>query len=289
MPVKSFLFKICFIVIGLFGGASWALELSHQEILLKYEAIEEKSPETKLGLDAAQRKNLLQEVANHPVVALDQLGKYDPPPAEIGFCFGRAMAAHLLARKKGVSRDGIRKLFIAGDMKPNPNQRWRFHVTTLVRDEKGEKWYSIDPVVQALGNPDPLLPKDWLKAAKNAFDPNQTTKNYITETDSILADMREVPSAIQLENNERIIEVNFNPNRPGFEREVEISELGDYPVFRLDEMAQEKYFIQVHERLATDSFDFFGLAVKILTPTQVIDRAYDFHGYFSDLLASLSQ
>ncbi len=279
-------FRIVFSVLFLLVQVAFALD--QQEIQRRYDDIEMRSPETKIGLNLAERKALLEEVAHHPVASLAKLDKYDPPPGQIGFCYGRAMAAHLLARKKGVARDGILKLFVAGDMTPGPGERWRFHVTTLVRGEDGKHWYSIDPVIQTLGNPDPLLPKDWLAAAKKEFDPKKTTKNYVTTTESIMVDMRVVPSTLASENNERIIEVNFNPERPGFELEREVADLADFKVYRLDSDAQAKYFIKRQEAKAEDDFNFLGIAVKILLPDKVIDRAYDYHGYFSDLLTSLS-
>jgi len=273
--------------LALFLIAASAFGLDQKEIQQRYDDIELRGPETKIGLTREERKALLQEVANHPVASLAKLNHYDPPPGEIGFCFGRSTTAHLLARKKGVARDGIVKLFIAGDMTPGPNQRWRFHVTTLVRDENGQNWYSIDPVIAGLGHPEPLLPKDWITAARKAFDPKLTTKNYITDSDSIMVDMREVPAVLAVENNERIIEVNFNPNRPGFEPERVVGELG-FPVYRVDADAAAKYFIKRQEAKVEDDFDFLGLNVKILTATNVIERKYNFNGYFSDLLTSLS-
>jgi len=268
--------------------AQAALALDQTEIQNRYDDIELRSPETKVGLSREERKALLDEVAAHPVASLAQVGKYDPPPGEIGFCFGRSTTAHLLARKKGVARNGILKLFIAGDMTPGPNQRWRFHVTTLVRDELGQNWYSIDPVIQGLGHPEPLLPKDWIKAARQAFDPKLTTKNYITTSESIMVDMREVPAVVEVENNERIIEVNFNPDRAGFELEREVGELGEFKVYRVDADAQGKYFIKRQEAKVEDDFSFIGLSVKIITPTQVIPREYNYNGYFSDLLTSMA-
>ncbi len=277
------LFFFAFTVLG-----QAALGLDQKEIQNRYDDLELRSPETKVGLTLEERKVLLDQVTNHPVASLAQLNKYDPPPGEIGFCFGRSTTAHLLARKMGVARDGIVKLFVAGDMTPGPNQRWRFHVTTLVRDETGQNWYSIDPVIAGLGHPEPLLPKDWIQAARKAFDPKLTTKNYITASDAIMVDMREVPATVAVENNERIIEVNFNPERPGFELEREVGSLGEYKVYRVDNDAAAKYFIMRQEAKAEDDFNFLGLSIKIITPTQVIPRDYHFAGYFSDLLTSLT-
>lgn len=162
-------------------------------------------------------------------------------------------------------------------------------VTTLVRDETGQNWYSIDPVIAGLGNPEPLLPKDWIAAAWRAFDPKLTTKNYITGTDSIMVDMHEVPSVLAMENNERIIEVNCNPDRPGIVPEHEVGELGAFKVYHVDNDAQAKYFIMRQGPKAEDDFDFLGLKVKILTATNVIQRNYNFNGYVSDLLISLTE
>ncbi len=278
-----------FFILSILVVAQSAWGLDQKEIQQRYDDIELRSPETKIGMSRDERIALLKEVTDHPVASLEKLSKYDPPPGEIGFCYGRAMTAHLLARKHGVARNGILKLFVAGDMTPGPNRRWRFHVTTLVRDETGQKWYSIDPVVASLGNPDPLLPNQWLAAAKAEFDPTATTKNYVTSTESIMVDMREIPSTLAMENNERIIEVKFNPDRPGFTPETEVGELGSYPVYRLDADAQAKYFIKRHELTEADDFNFLGISVKILTPTQVISRVYDYRAYFSDLMESMGQ
>ena len=62
------------------------------------------------SLTAFQRQQLWTAAFRHPVAGLDdekKLAKYYPQ-GFIGFCFGRAMAAHLLARQLGLAEDSVR-------------------------------------------------------------------------------------------------------------------------------------------------------------------------------------
>lgn len=99
----------------------------------------------KQRLTFAEASDLRDAVSNNPVTKFYNSKKYDPK-GEIGFCFGRAMAAHLEALSQGVEKESIRKVFVAGTMeRPNEGITWQFHVATIVKGTKGA-WWVIDPI-----------------------------------------------------------------------------------------------------------------------------------------------
>jgi len=61
----------------------------------------------------------------------------------IGFCFGRAVGVHLLARNRNLTNQAIRKVWAVGAM-PADDITWSHHVATAVRG--AERWYVIDPL-----------------------------------------------------------------------------------------------------------------------------------------------
>jgi hypothetical protein len=96
----------------------------------------------KSGLSRAEIKNLYKELAEHPVASCKKLPKYDPK-GNIGFCFGRAVTAHILALQKGMAKEGIRKIWAVGTMQAD-NITWGHHVATMVRGAD-KKWWVLDP------------------------------------------------------------------------------------------------------------------------------------------------
>lgn len=88
-----------------------------------------------------------QNIVDHPVAALCHLPEYDPA-GDIGFCFGRAMAAHLEAMVQNIDEVHIKKVFTLGDFRNIEDgdklTTWHYHVTTAVRADDG-RWYAIDP------------------------------------------------------------------------------------------------------------------------------------------------
>lgn len=100
------------------------------------------------GLTLDQARELWNIVYQHPVTALPVPDKYDPQKRGIGFCFGRAMAAHLEAiwnDKFKLQNDRVRKLFVVGNLSAG-GKMWQFHVTTLVKSDQG-RWWAIDPIL----------------------------------------------------------------------------------------------------------------------------------------------
>lgn len=92
----------------------------------------------KASLSAEELKKLYRDTANHPVANPMYTDRY----GTAGFCFGRAMTAHLLALRMGLDKDAIRKVWIVGNLRGRDGTPWNFHVTTAVRGPDG--WYAID-------------------------------------------------------------------------------------------------------------------------------------------------
>lgn len=87
-------------------------------------------------------QTVIDSIDLHPVVGSYQSSRYEKRDTAIGFCFGRATYVDLIARRMGVQKDSIRKLWVVGPMRSGGID-WAFHVTTLIRGENGE-WLAID-------------------------------------------------------------------------------------------------------------------------------------------------
>lgn len=131
------------------------------------------SSKRKIGLDDGEMHSLFREVYDHPVAAIAKVPKYEAYQKGIGYCFGRATAAHLTALKNGVDKDSIRKIWALGDLRTG-DVNWRYHVTTAVRNKKGE-WIAIDPI---FGRPMPV--DEWYKEMKK-FDHKGNMRVFETE------------------------------------------------------------------------------------------------------------
>ncbi len=222
------------------------------------------------ALSPAQRRAVWTEAFKHPVAGLDdpaKMAKYDPAGI-IGFCFGRAMAVQLLARKLGLGSDSIRKLFVVGDLRSGNTPEWRFHVTTLVKSKDGE-WWAIDPIMGG-----PISMADWIAAVRKGWDRGHKAKFYLTGADAVLPDIRVVPDPPQ-EKGEHLIEISFEPNRQaGFSRLASV----DASLYAPDDATETKHF-----RIAGSDpspFDFTGITIN--------GGLISYNQYFVDLLAELA-
>ena len=115
-------------------------------------------PNRKATLKQAEVRSLYDKISGHPVVAMCQLQKYDPQN-RMGYCFGRATAAHVEALRTRLQKESIRKVWAVGPMRAGANI-WSYHVATFVRNAAGE-WQSIDPFI---GKPIPL--RQWMAKMK---------------------------------------------------------------------------------------------------------------------------
>lgn len=109
----------------------------------------------KVGISEADAGKLIERITQNPVAGPAKRGRYDPR-GNMGFCFGRAMTAHLLALESGVHKDSVLKLFAVGSFKTGDTS-WRYHVTTIVRGVDGD-WWTIDTVFGY-----PMRPAEWYK------------------------------------------------------------------------------------------------------------------------------
>ncbi len=101
---------------------------------------------------------LYRALDNHPVASCKHLPKYDPQ-GNIGFCFGRAAAAHLLALQLGLHKESVRKIWAVGTMYAN-DVTWGHHVATMVRGTD-KRWYVLDPEYKK------VLPlENWMREVK---------------------------------------------------------------------------------------------------------------------------
>jgi hypothetical protein len=239
--------------------------------------IDTTSPSKVEFLDAKARDLLLLDAKAHPVARLDQLNKYDPQKLT-GFCFGRAMAVHILARQRGLKPQSIKKQFIVGDLRGirAKETEWRFHLTTLVKGEGG-KWYAIDPIFPRVLTQTEWIEKtramwdEWYKESLKFKDPQ--SRIYIVSRDGVMPDIRSfVPP--ERETAEHIIELSFAPNSQiGFTRE---SSLGER-VYSLNDRATEKFFLTTSELPKENRFNFIGLGFN--------DGFFiDYNNYFQNLI-----
>lgn len=227
------------------------------------------------NLSIGEMNILFQNAVNHPVAKLskENIKKYDPDGI-IGFCFGRAMTVHLLARKMGVSSTSLKKMFVIGDLRSGKDPEWRFHVTTLVKNEKGE-WFAVDPIMKG-----PMDVRDWIKTVQKVWDSWQNgihnAKFYLVTTDAVIPDLS-VFVAPENEKGEHIIEIKFDPaTKEGFTLNPEVSE----KAYNVSLNSEKKYFSAVTEEEST-KFDF--LKVVINTTDHIV-----FNNYFVDLLTDLT-
>ncbi|MBI4677075.1 MAG: hypothetical protein HY748_05780 [Elusimicrobia bacterium] len=237
----------------------------------RYRRIVSASPSTLEGLSALQMADLWKRTYTHKIAGLDEAGKlekYDPDGI-VGFCFGRAMTAHLLARKMGLPQDHIKKLFVIGDLRSGDQPEWRFHVTTLVKGADG-RWHAIDPIMDG-----PLTADEWIVNVHEGWDRQKKAKFYLTDADAILPDITEVPD-LPKETAAKIIELAFDPEgKPGFSRWSGAGET----VYAVDHERQER-----HLRLAGSEaapFDFLQVTVN--------GQTIGYNGYFVDLLPEIER
>jgi hypothetical protein len=145
------------------------LKTPEQAVLMNQEVLREMSILSKERRANSKRKQALSKneanalfnaVSKNPVARISRNYKYDPD-SQLGFCFGRAMTAHLEALSQGVDKSAIRKVFVGGQMKAvGFDFNWQFHVATVVKNAEGG-WWVIDPIFEA-----PISVEKWYSEMK---------------------------------------------------------------------------------------------------------------------------
>lgn len=253
---------------GRSGPAGAFGDSGNDRLMRKYLEIESMSPPRFDSLTAEKRQFLFDAVANHEVAGIKMLKKYDPEGI-MGFCYGRAMASHLIACRMGLDPGSIRKIFMVGVLNYCCGKEWRFHVSTIVKGDDGS-WYAIDPTRRLKLD----TMEGWVGTIRNSWDLGKKAQLYLTSTSAITPDISIYPD-IDRETGEHIIELSFDPaKKAGF---TLCDDMG-LTLYRPDEESLHRYFLCTGS--SRDARFDFRKAVKN-------GREYSFNGYFEDLLDSI--
>lgn len=278
-PVYAVFFAVLLTATQAFGRLP-----GQAEALQTYLELSQKSPLTKDALTLEERNTLWKDTADHKIAKLSMVSHYDLK-GDIGFCFGRAMTAHLLARKAGLKPEAIRKLFIIGDLRSGDVPEWRFHVTTLVKGDDGV-FHAIDPLLRPpLGQSTSVTVPEWMDKIQGKWDKNKKARLYFVDAENVIPDMSRFGKTLEDETKERIIELSFDPiGKVGFTPFDLLASL----THELDATAQAQHYMRGEEATAEDSFNFLKLVMTVHIGPETKLREFDFNGYFLDLLEDLS-
>ncbi len=93
---------------------------------------EQRDPKYVYRLSDIEAQKFYDDFENNPIGSCSL--NYEPGGVKIGFCFGRAIIAHIEALRYGVHPSSIKKIWVVGDM-----QEWGHHVATMIKTESGWK------------------------------------------------------------------------------------------------------------------------------------------------------
>jgi hypothetical protein len=274
------------LIVALFS-TSPAFSVSIDEDLLfqKYQDLDEVQHQPQLdALSYEQIIEIYQKTATHPVTSIQSLSHYDPN-GFIGFCFGRALTVHLLARSYGLSAPKIQKLFAIGDLKSSTDLQgnWRFHVVTVLPSSNGD-WYALDPIFYVKNRGIPQTLSQWIQDIRSGWDSwhgePPKARFYLTPAETIIPDIRILFTP---EDGTKIIHLNFNPNDHQI-KELLLPEQGlPFPkdrkdtIYILEQNQLNHYFITTNETI-DERFKFFGIFIN--------NKEISYNNYFVDLLLS---
>ncbi|MDQ7826561.1 MAG: hypothetical protein RDV48_27410 [Candidatus Eremiobacteraeota bacterium] len=227
------------------------------------------SPVRCTSLNGSERKRLYDFVAGHSVARLSELKRYDPKN-KMGFCYGRAMAVQLAARRMGLSPKSIGKIFTIGRLGEGTVPEWRWHVAALVLGDDS-RWYAMEFNLAQ----EPCTMEEWIGKVHAEKDRDRKALFYLTSTDAVMPDLRVFPPIAE-ETGRRIIELSFNPaGRVGF---VPLDR-GETRIFRVYDSVLKDYFSCLGSREGK-SFDFTQVVVN--------GTPHSSNSYFDDLLKSIT-
>ncbi|MEL6546095.1 MAG: hypothetical protein AAFQ82_15815 [Myxococcota bacterium] len=233
----------------------------------RYEALQQAAGPGRNALTLDQGREILAHARTHSVASIDALKRYDPEGI-IGFCFGRSMLTHLLARQAGLSESSIKKMFIVGDLRSTDAPEWRFHVTTMVRTDQG--WMALDPLLGRI-----MTAQAWVDKIQSVWDREKKAVLYTTDAKVVVPDLsKAIP--IPEETGDTLLELSFDPRARGFAPERLSGQLRS-PVWKADSALQSRYFSSSEPSIK--GFDFNGATIN--------GNRIPYHGYFDDLFASL--
>lgn len=124
-----------------------------------------------------QAESVRKLMKNHPVVGERSIEKYDPN-GNFGFCFGRAIWAHLELLRRNVSKQSIKKVFVVGEMDDKESPLWDYHVATAVKGPD-DVWWVIDTWVNKV-----MTVEEWYNEM-NKMSTDDRLRLYVTEPNRI--------------------------------------------------------------------------------------------------------
>jgi hypothetical protein len=162
-------------LLSIFRGTKNEAALANRQVLneLNSTAIANDNPKRLSGLEKVELDELFKRIKDNPVTAICNRDKYDPKNIGIGFCFGRAIAAHIEALRMGLAKGSIKKAWAVGELNSDEGP-WRYHVTTVVRGTDGT-WWALDTLLNS-----PVTIEDWYGKMKS-FDAAGDMRLFVSE------------------------------------------------------------------------------------------------------------
>lgn len=168
------------------------------------------NPKRLPGLEKAEMDELFARIRDNPVTAICNRKKYDPKNIGIGFCFGRAIAAHIEALRMGLAKESIKKVWAVGDL-VDEEGAWSYHVTTIVRATDGT-WWAIDPLMKS------AIPVEEWYGRMQAIDTTGDMRIFITNAKRFGPGRQNKYSPQQL--NDKLYNGFFNDLMDHFQKET---------------------------------------------------------------------
>lgn len=121
------------------------------------------------GVDQKKIQEIYQRLKEHKVAKLSEVKKYDKP-GNVGFCHGRATAAHYMLIEEKVPQESILKVYALGRFHFF-GVDWTYHMATAVKGNAGQ-WWVIDSIFEA-----PLEIKDWMIQVNERFSKQKSNRH----------------------------------------------------------------------------------------------------------------
>jgi len=125
------------------------------------------------GLDLRRIESLFWQTMKNPQLEACVTGTYRGS-AQYGYCWGRAMFFHIKAIQFGLSKNSVKKVWAVGKLSSG-SDKWRYHVTTIVRADNGT-WYALDSLLDY-----PIPIQNWYRKMSEEYDPSGTMRIFVTD------------------------------------------------------------------------------------------------------------
>lgn len=133
-------------------------------------ALPKETARVSASLSNRRIRKLYRALMKNDQVQESLCGTYGGSP-QMGFCWGRGVAAHLIARQADLNTASVRKVWALGPL----DGGWSYHMTTIVRRDDGA-WIALDPI---FGREMPV--EEWYATMRTQFDKKGTMRLFSTE------------------------------------------------------------------------------------------------------------